>query len=43
MASKKNIQTTEKKDKEVECVILQVVTDPNDTNKKLGKNMWHIH
>ena len=36
MASKNNTQTTEKKDKEVECVILQVGPDPNDTNKKLG-------
>ena len=36
MASKNNTQTTEKKDKYVECVLLQMVPDPNDTNKKLG-------
>ena len=39
MASKNNTQTTEKKDKEVECVILQVVPDPNDINKKTRCNL----
>lgn len=36
MASKNKTQTTEKKDKEVKRVFLQVVADSNDKNKKLG-------